>query len=70
MERTRLVTKVVSVHIFVYHKKTQSLIMDFSMDYEFPLGWNNNMMFLKMREICDRMEREYPTRWFGFKLFE
>ena len=68
MEKTKLATELVSVHIFVYDKNTQILVSDFFVDYEFPRGWNDCMRFRKMKEICGNVGREYPTREFRFKL--
>ena len=68
MERTKLATDVVSVHIFVYDKNTQILIQDFLVDYDFPKSWSFGMRFRKMKEICGKVGCKYPTREFRFKL--
>lgn len=70
MERTKLATELVSVHIFVYDKSKQILVQDFLIDYEFPKAWSFGMRFCKMKGICNKVGKEYPTREFRFKLPE
>lgn len=70
MERTKLATELVSVHVFVYDKNTQILIQDFFVDYKFPKSWSFGMRLRKMKEICGNVGCKYPTREFKFKLPE